>query len=239
MTTFKNKSENEGWECEKINGTSHNEMDLKGEVDNTSFQNSNKTKKGRSKLKWISIILILSIITLSSLSYLNYQYSYSYLPHKVAEEYLNAIQMQDLTTTEKMWGLSGDSILDNLIDWEFADKRSIPSEKIEINLSEEAWKEEVEFALIAFRASSVDSLPLPEIIINGYRNYGVWFGNQSKSYKVFQEDGNYYYYTVPKVEYLLDIAGSNKIGMELRKNFILTVDKWNKGWEVTEFKSIS
>jgi hypothetical protein len=73
----------------------------------------------------------------------------------------------------------------------------------------------------------------------GYRDYGVWFANQMKSYKVFQEDGNYYYFTVPHVEYLLDIAGSNKTGIELRKKYILKLDKWNKGWQVTEFKAIS
>jgi len=239
MTIFKNKTEIGEWEHEKINDTSQNNMDCKGEVGNILLQENIKTQKNRSKLKWISIIFTLSSIILSSLIYLNYHYSNSYLPHKVAEEYLSAIQIHDFTKVEEMWDLSKDSIRGNLIDWEFAQEKNIPSGKVKINLSKEAWKKEVKFALIAFRSSSLDFLPLPDIIINGYREYGVWFDNQIKSHKVFQEDGHYYYVTVPQVEYLLDIAGSNKSGEKLRKKYILTVDKWNKGWEVTEFKATS
>lgn len=246
MPEFKSKGEYEKWKSEKLKSLSDKEKQLKDTEGNISVQKNNKNAIGKNKIKWVAIISILSIIILGSLSYFYNYYSYSYQPRKIAEEYLKAIQLHDLEKIGKLC-LSKDSILINLLDWKFVHKKSIPK-KAKLDLSEEAWKKEIELqkemelAVTAFQRVSGYSLPLPDLTKAEYKDYGVWLDNKLRIYKPFKEDGNYYYIMKPKIEYLLDITATNKLGTELKKKYILVLyrqgGKWNfdGDWKVLKFE---
>ena len=205
------------------------------------MQQEIRGKEPREKKRWtkgrkVATLLVSFIVIAGFLIYLYYYYNYSYQPHKIAEEYLKAVQLHDYATIKKISSISEDSILINLIDWQFVHKNNIPSEKTKIDLSEDAWRKEVELALTAFQVSSVSFLPFPDLILNGYKDYNVWFDNRLKLYKAFNEGENYFYIKSPIVEYLLDITATNKLGTELRKKYILLLNKGDAGWIVIEFK---
>lgn len=232
MPEFKSKEEYEKWKIEKQKEQQQKiSIDTTKEVKQSDTMNNKSPHAGeKSSKKRVFVFLAVGLILLVPAIILSWYYISSYQPKRVADEYLKAIQLHDISKIEKLSGISKDSILINLLDWKFIDKKRIPSRKVNLDLSEEAWRKEVQLALTAFQESSVDFLPLPDLIKAESKDYGVWFDNRLRIYKPFKEDGNYYYIESPKVEYQLDITATNKLGAELKKKYILVVDRWGGKW---------
>jgi hypothetical protein len=235
VAQFKNREEYERWKKEKQKGnqiTATPDMKEGEKTADNRPENSRPAKKGSKKglLIFLAVILFILVALVPSYWYFN---SY-YQPKQVAEEYLKATQLHDFTKIKKLSALSEDSILINLIDWKFINRTSIPAEKKRLDLSNEAWQKDVALALTAFQETSVDSLPLPDLLKAEYKDYDVWFEHRLKTYKpVKEEDGNYYYNETPKIEYLIDLTATNKLGTELKKKYILVVDRWGGTWSLT------
>lgn len=189
-------------------------------------------------------VLILSALLLFSL--LIYLYYYISKPKQIAEEFLKTTRLHNY---EKLFSLSSidllksyrtEGILINLIDWKFIDKKRITKEKRELDLSEKAFDDWIKWELEHQKAASVDDLvllKLMKLLSKEADNYKAWRSDNIRTKKAFQEGEKYYYYEdVNRVEYLLDIKCTNKLGMELKNKYILVVEKDYDGkWKVARF----
>lgn len=211
------------------------------EIVNVIENQQNPTKEGakptRLSKKWIVVIVLVSFASIAIFSYL---YIDKYRPKSIAEEYLKAVQLHDI---KKLVSISStpsvsDTLLINLINWKFIDAKKISKTKERLDLSEESFKDEVKDFLRLNKKDSVEDLPdFLKDFKNRLKNYDAWRTDEIKTHKAFEENGNYYYYTdIPQIEYLLDITATNRLGMELRKKYILLVAKESDGWKVKEFR---
>lgn len=125
-----------------------------------------------------------------------------------------------------------------MIDWKFIDKKKISKEKKELDLSEEVFNKWIKSMLELEKKDSVDDLLLLKLIKTEFKgsNYEAWRSNEIKYNKAFEEDGKYYYYQkINRVEYLVDITCTNKLGMTLKNKYIIVVEKESDKWKIKDF----
>ncbi len=89
---------------------------------------------------------------------------------------------------------------------------------------------------------SIEKVP-SEYLRNHLMTYDVWRADSINMFKLFEENGKYYYEDVtPRIEYSVEVAAAGKGGADSRKKYILAVEKKSSGkgrWEVTEFKAVA
>ena len=185
------------------------------------------------------IILILVVILFSAASI--YLFRNINLPKKIATEYLKAIQMHNdkkltkLSSPENLRELYKKGELINLMDWKFINKKKIKKEKLRLDLSERAFKEWLKRIRGAETGHTIIEIYKSKYETDNY--YEAWRLGQIEDKKAFKEEGNFYYYKpINRVEYLLDITCTNKLGMRLKHKYILVLEKDYLGkWKVIKF----
>lgn len=240
MPKFKSREEYERWKSEKLENKgeykSANAEKLENNITNETDMIGGKTPQYQFSMIFSKkgiIILILMVISLL----VPFWYSKHYQPRKVAEEYLKAIQRQDIDKMHKIGFLAAvksKGILINLLNWNFIDEKRTDHRKEMLDLSKEEYERSLKQELEIHKVDSVDKLP-HEYLKEEYKSYETWRSSQIKTFNAFEENNVFYYYdNTPQVEFLLDIAFTNKLGMELKKKYILIVKKYER-WEVIEF----
>jgi hypothetical protein len=211
------------------------------------------SSKGMRKAKYIGLVLSI----LSVFLFLGFCSSSPFdKPKRIAEEYLKAIQIQDypkilaLSEMQLVGSYVDKGILINLVDWKFIHQKKISSELKELDLSREAFDNLCKTIIFADKVKSInDSKIFKQVLemgrmvgelypeINTDDDYGAWRAFTIHAKEAFRKDDGYYYYDkTQKVEYLLDITCTNKLGMQLKKKYMLVVQKDDKGeWKVIEF----
>ncbi len=243
MPKFQNREEYERWKSEKLKNKEGNKSvdkeQITNAVENQENQTTKKVQPFRLSKKWI-IVVIAILVSFTSIAIFLYLYIYDYKPRSIAEKYLKVVQLHDF---EKIMDISlrkarsdalSDGILINLIDWKFIDSQKITNRKEKLGLSEEAFERDVKSVLDLYKADSVKNLP--DHRKDQFKDYEAWKSYYIRIVEAFKENGNYYfYYDIPQIEYLLDITATNKLGMELKKKYILRVEKQDDGWKVVKF----
>jgi len=186
----------------------------------------------RKKKFWYIALSSLAVVIIIFAAYNFYENHYT--PKKIAEGYLKAIQLHDYENMSKLSSGVRSNVLINLISWNFVDSKKISSIKKPLDISESQYNELLKLALEAYNVTSADALPL-ESLREYLKSYNSWRTQQLETFKPIEEGGSYYYYSRPALEYLLDITASNKLGIELKKKYILRVEKNFTGWKITKF----
>lgn len=236
MAEFKNKEEYDKWKAQRLKNISEKEKEIKNAENYVSVQDE---KGGSRQFKRISIISILFISLISLFGYMYYYYSYSYQPKKVVEDFLQATRLHDI---EKICNLMtvciDERILINLIDWKIINEKREPAKKVKLDLSEEAYKRDIEDALRLFKYNSFEDLIKS---FNSYKSYEDWYAYKTILIEPLKEAGNYYYIKPYDIEYLIDITATDQLGIELKKKYVISLvrrgGKWDLDgkWKVTTF----
>lgn len=245
MPQFSSKEEYEAWKAKRQEeilrkSSSPSENVSSPSHQDSSFSSSQKqnanNKNNRKKLIAVLVILVTSfIIAIPSYYYLNI-----YQPRKIAEDYLKAVQLHDYEKLIKIEGAGKSSLRDgvliNLINWNFIDKKTSTKNKINLNLTGERYDRDLKIYFDLYKVTSVDDFP-HEHLKQEYRDYNTWRSYNISVFEAFEENGDYYYYSDRRrVEYLLDLTATNKLGMELKKKYMLTVEKNHRSeWKVIAF----
>lgn len=239
MPKFQNREEYEKWKSEKIKNTEKKVAEeIKQDGIETNTEKTQETKEPFAVKKRFSFkkAVTATIFIITSI----YLYTSYYQPKKVAEDYLKAIRLYDykkifeLSSTELLTAYDTKGILINLIDWKFIDKEKISTEKVYLDLSEKAFEEDIKTWLEIYKVDSVNNLP--DFDRDRLKSYDVWRAHEIEDYKPLEEGGKYYYYKdVDRVECLVDITNTNKLGMVLKHKYILAVEKEHGKWRVSRF----
>lgn len=237
MAKFQNREEYEKWKKEKekakqepiaITEQPRNQADKGEEV-------KSPPKPLQKKKPWYIVFGSLVAVFIIIAATYNF-YKYNYKPKKVAEAYLKAVQLHDYETIKREYMVGSSDVLINLISWSFIDTKKIFNIKKPLDLSEEEYYRDLKYYLALYNVNSSEDLPY-ESFKQDYKSYDTWRSGRIKTFDPFKEDGNYYYIASPKVEYLLDITATNKLGAELKKKYILGVTMWSGNeWSVSKFE---
>lgn len=237
MARFQNRAEYEKWKEEKTKPKQEpiaitEEPNSQAEKEEEAKSPSKPLPKKKS---WyiifgsLAAVVIIEAIVVASFNF----YEYHYKPKKVAEAYLKAIQLHDYEGLVKLSSGAGYDVLINLIGWSFVDEKKIAHMKNLLDVSEETYNKNLALYLDIYKVTSADA---HDSLKEEYKSYDSWRSRQLQIFKPIEEAGSYYYFSdEPALEYLLDITVTNKLGMELKKKYILLVEKLTD-WKVTKFE---
>jgi len=241
MAKFQNREEYEKWKEEKTK-PKQDPSAITEQVDSQAEkgeEDKSPSKPPSIKKSWYTTVGSFTAAILIIVATYNF-YEHHYKPKKVAEAYLKAVQLHDY---KRLFELSSgaafkgvlDGVLINLIGWNFVDEKKISNMKKPLDVSEETYNKNLALYLEISKVTSADALPY-DWLKEEYKSYDLWRSKQLQRFEPIEEAGRYYYFSdEPAFEYLLDITATNKLGTELKKKYILLVEK-TTDWEVTKFE---